>query len=108
MIQYGHRQTAATSLALAFDKFLPNLSHQAKILLDVLSVLPSDERISAALSKFLRKHERTELARLDIEAAQYELMENLVLEKHVDADTGDEYLRLHRLVSLHAAQHINA
>ena len=99
VIQCSHGQTAATSLALALDKFLPNLSGQARTL---LSFLDSDEGYPAALPYNLSKHEGVDLGGIDVEAVQYELMEHLILK----SDDGHDF-RPHRLVALQAAQRMS-
>ena len=99
VIRYGHVQTADTSLALALDAILPNLSAQARSLLQVLSSLDFD---AAALSGELRRQEDLALDGIDMEAARYELMEQLILK--VDADQG---FHLHRLAALYVDQRMS-
>jgi hypothetical protein len=100
VIRYGGGQTTATSLALALDTSLPNLSDQARTLLQKLSFLPLDEAYPTALPEFLNRQESFDLDGIDVEAAQYELMEHLILK------TDDEHgFYLHRLAALHVAQH---
>ncbi len=95
-IRYGCEQTPVTSLALALDTILPNLSAQARSLLQALSSLDFD---AAALSGDLGKWEGFALDSIDVEAAQYELVEHLILK----TDDGHGF-RLHRLAALHAAR----
>jgi hypothetical protein len=99
VIQYGHEQSSATSLTLAFDEFLPNLSTQAKALLEAQSFLADGEKCPEALSELLRRHKGTDLAGIDVEAARYELREYHIL----DQAKGHGF-HPHRLVALHAAQ----
>jgi len=96
VIQYGHGQSSSTSLALALDKSLPNLSSQARTLLAALSSLDFD---AAALSGDLGKWEGLALDDIDVEAAQFELVEDLILK----TEDGHGF-RLHRLAALHAAR----
>lgn len=96
VIRYGGGQTSVTSLALALDKSLPNLSSQARILLAALSSLDFD---AAALSGDLGKWEGLALDGIDVEAAQFELVEHFILK----TEDGHGF-RLHRLAALHAAR----
>lgn len=99
VIRYGGGQTPATSLALALDTILPNLSSQAETLLEVLSFLVPGESYPGALPDLLREHKDLELDGIDVEAAQYELVEHLILK----TDDGPGF-RLHRLAALHASR----
>jgi len=96
VIRCGGGQTPATSLALALDTSLPNLSDQARTLLHKLSFLPLDEMYPTALPEL---QESFDLDGIDVEAAQYELVEHLILK----TDDGHGF-RLHRLAALHAAR----
>jgi len=99
VIRYRGGQTPATSLALALDTSLPNLSGQARTLLEALSLLSPRKRYPAALPEFLNKQVGFDLDGIDVEAVQYELMEKLILKN----DDGHGF-HLHRLAALHAAQ----
>ena len=99
VIQYGHGQSSSTSLALALDKSLANLSSPAKALLKALSFLPLSDMYPTALPEFLRNHEGLDLDGINVEAAQFELMEHLILKPN------DRHgFHLHRLAALHTAQ----
>ena len=97
VVQYAGGQTPSTSLALALDTILPSLSAQARSLLQALNSLDFD---TAAMSGDFRKRVDLVLGGIDVEAAQYELIERLILK----AD-GEHGFSLHRLAALHVAQH---
>ena len=100
-IQYGHDRSAFTSLANSIDLSLDNLSREAQILLEVLSHLAPGKSVSMEILEQLQNHESMARAGVDVEAALHELRENLLL-----TELDQHHLRLHRLVSLHAAERL--
>ena len=100
-IQYGHGGSASTSLAKAIDLSLDNLSREAQILLEVLSHFAPGQSVSMEILEQLQNHESMARAGVDVEAALHELRENLLLTR-----LDQHNLRLHRLVSLHAAERL--
>lgn len=99
VIQYEHGQTPSTSMALALDQFLPNLSRQAQALLEALSFLPLGESYPEALPELLRQHKELHLDNIDVEAAYYEL-----IEYHLLNNAEGQGFHPHRLAALHVAQ----
>lgn len=105
VIQYDRGQTPCTSLARAIDLALGNLSEQAHKVLAALSFLTPGESFPEAFLEYLFGPDSCEHGEFDVEAAQHELMEHLILEKFADVhDPTTKYLRLHRLTGLQAAQ----
>lgn len=101
VFQHGHGKSTSTSLAKTMDLSLENLSREAQILLEVLSHLAPGKSVSMEILEQLQNHESMARAGVDVESALHELRENLLLTK-----LDQHHLRIHRLVSLYAAERL--
>ena len=76
-------------------------SGKSSMILEVLSYLAPGQSVSMEILEQLQNHESMARAGVDVESALHELRENLLLTR-----LDQHNLRLHRLVSLHAAERL--